>query len=474
MRAPEASPATGGVHAGPAAAAPSSAHAAVPAAGPAWLPVSRDRAARLEGLCRQAIVGLLMVLIIVLPFARARWTRSALLVAAAACWAARWALGGRPLWRRTPLDWPIACFATWALLSAMASVRPLYSLEKFGQEPLTYFGLLYLVLVHVRSEGEHRRILGMLAMGLAILAGYGLWEWSRPWHSPWVYIRSFTAGGTYIGAYLAAAVPMAASQTVVGGSLRRGWWWLVMCLGLLCLVPTFSRAAWAGAGIALIFLAVTTARWLWAPLLAAAAAAPLLFGQFVVPRFLQLVSPARILAETSTMDRLPIWRYALARMLDHPLLGFGFGRQVPAVVLREGYASGDLVLRGAPLGYAHNSFLDIGLQMGFVGLALLLWLLGAILAALWRAWRAAPPGYPRAATAGVLAVALAFPLRAMTNNYFTDDPVILLWFLIALALTTGPSSESRVASLNVGKAGAGAEAPITRNPEPGTAERGTM
>jgi O-antigen ligase len=443
MAAPEPSLASAAAPREPNGGAPPAGEALGPGAA-SWVPGAGDRAARLGALCHEIIVGLLMALIVVLPLSRGRWARSAILVGAACLWAAQWALGARPAWRRTPLDWPIACFSAWALLSALASVSPLYSLEKFGQEPLSAFGLFYLVTVHVRSERDHRRVLGMLAVGLLVMAGYGLWEWSRPWHLPGAYIRSLTAGGTYIGAYLAAAIPVAAAQTAVGGHVRRTWWWLVTGLGLLCVVPTNSRAAWAGVGIALAFLAVTTLHWLWVPLAVAAAGAPLIFGASVIRRFLALVDPAHLLADVTAMDRVPIWLYALRRMVDHPLLGYGFGRQIPRVPLGEGYASGELVLRGYPLGYAHNTFLDVGLQMGFIGLALLVWLLAALLVVLWRAWRAAPPGYPRAVTAGVLAMALAFPVRAMTNNYFTDDPVILVWFLAALAIAAVPSPESRV------------------------------
>ncbi len=431
----------------------------------------RERAERLAALCQELIVGLLMALILVLPMARARWTRSALLVGAAALWGARLLLGARPVWRRTGLDWPIAAFAAWALLSAVASVRPLYSLEKFGQEAIASFGLYSLVLVHVRSERDHRRILGALSAGVLILAGYGLWEWSRPWHPPGTYIRSLTAGGTYIGAYLAAVIPVAAAQTAVGGTLRRGWWWLITGVGLLCVVPTQSRAAWAGVGIALVFLAVVAVRWLWLALAAVVAAAPLVFGSEVLQRFLMLVSPAHALADVSTIDRIPVWLYALRRTGDHPVLGFGFGRQVPGVVMSEGYRSGELVVQGGPLGYAHNTFLDIGLQMGVVGLALFVWLLGAVIVALWRAWRAAPPGYSRMVAAGVLAMALAFPLRAMTNNYYTDDPVIMFWFLVALALAAVPSSGFRVPGSEGEGSGSRLEGPGTQNPEPGTSGR---
>ncbi len=444
------------------------------------LPLARERADRLAALFQDLIVGLLMALILVLPMARARGGRSAILVAAAILWAGRWLLGARPAWRRTALDLPIACFAAWALLSAAASARALYSLEKFGQELVASFGLFYLVQAHVRSERDHRRILGALGVGVLLMAGYGLWEWSRPWHPPGTYIRSLTIGGTYIGAYLAVAVPVAAAQTAVKGWAWRGWWWLVTGLGLLCLVPTQSRAAWAGVGIALVFLAVVAVRILWLPLVAAAVAAPFLFGPDVVHRFLTLVSPAHALADISTVDRIPIWIYALQRIVDHPFLGFGFGRQIPGVVMGEGYRSGELVVQGGRLGYAHNTFLDVGLQMGVVGLALFVWLLAAVLVALWRAWRAAPPGYPRMVAAGVLAMALAFPVRAMTNNYYADDPVIMFWFLVALALAAAAeAAATAVAGSEFLVPGSGSENPVaaadqpaTRNPQPGTRDGG--
>ncbi len=453
MAAPEPSLAAAAARGEPRGSAQAPAEAVGAGAAP-WLPMAGRWAARLGALCQEIIVGLLMALLLVLPLSRARWARSAILVAAAGLWAGRWLLGERPVWRRTPLDVPIACFAGWALLSALASIRPLYSLEKLGQEPLTCFGLFFLVLAHVRAERDHRRVLGMLSVGLALLAGYGLWEWSRPWYPRWEYVRSLTAGGTYMGAFLAAAVPVAAAQSTVGGRLRRTWWALAMGLGVLCVVPTFSRAAWAGVGISLAFVAATAARWLWIPLVAGAAAAPAVFGPWVIPRFLALVSPAHVLADATTMDRIPVWIFAVGEMLRHPLLGLGFGRGIAAAAFVRGYESGALVIQGAWLGYAHNTFLDVGLQMGLVGLLLLVWLLGATLVVLWRAWRAAPPGYPRAVTAGVLAMALAFPVRAMTNNYFTDDPVVLFWFLAALALAVVPGPESRVPGRERGAPGA--------------------
>src|SRR5574341_1780586 len=105
MAAPEPSPAPSAVRAEMAVPA-SPPGTTVPAAGSAWIPLARDGAARLQALCQEIIVGLLMALILVLPMARARWTRSAILVAAALLWMGRWALGARPVWRRTPIDWP--------------------------------------------------------------------------------------------------------------------------------------------------------------------------------------------------------------------------------------------------------------------------------------------------------------------------------------------------------------------------------
>jgi len=73
--------------------------------------------------------------------------------------------------------------------------------------------------------------------------------------------------------------------------------------------------------------------------------------------------------------------------------------------------------------------------------------------------------------AGVLAMALAFPVRAMTNNYYADDPVILFWFLVALALAGAaparasavPGSGFMVPGRDTAKPATGAAPPETRN-----------
>lgn len=65
--------------------------------------------------------------------------------------------------------------------------------------------------------------------------------------------------------------------------------------------------------------------------------------------------------------RLEIWKTGLSLMLDHPLLGVGAG----AFQIAEGLSQAGSARWEAP----HNSFLQIGAELGFVGLASIIYLL---------------------------------------------------------------------------------------------------
>lgn len=70
--------------------------------------------------------------------------------------------------------------------------------------------------------------------------------------------------------------------------------------------------------------------------------------------------------------RFYIWGEVLSLIWEKPLEGWGWiGYWIPGVEPFEGL----IVINGVPMYQAHNTYLDIWLQLGLMGLALLLWLL---------------------------------------------------------------------------------------------------
>ncbi len=79
---------------------------------------------------------------------------------------------------RTPVDWPIVCFAGLTILSSIFSVEPGLSLPKL--KALTLFGVVYLVSANLQSRGV-QFLVGLLIASSLLGVGFSLMEklWGR-------------------------------------------------------------------------------------------------------------------------------------------------------------------------------------------------------------------------------------------------------------------------------------------------------
>ena len=78
--------------------------------------------------------------------------------------------------------------------------------------------------------------------------------------------------------------------------------------------------------------------------------------------------------------RFSIWEKVWGLITEKPLEGWGWiGYWIPGVEPFEGLVE----INGVPMYQAHNAYLDIWMQLGILGLALLLWLMIAVFARLW-------------------------------------------------------------------------------------------
>lgn len=78
--------------------------------------------------------------------------------------------------------------------------------------------------------------------------------------------------------------------------------------------------------------------------------------------------------------RFSIWEKVWGLITEKPVEGWGWiGYWIPGVEPFEGLVE----INGVPMYQAHNAYLDTWMQLGFVGLLLLLWLMIAVFARLW-------------------------------------------------------------------------------------------
>lgn len=131
--------------------------------------------------------------------------------------------------------------------------------------------------------------------------------------------------------------------------------------------------------------------------------------------------------------RPAMWAIYLDLARKQPWLGIGLGRNVPS---RAFHLEDDADLRRIDLhapSHAHNVLLDLVLQVGLIGLAVWIWLHGAILRL---AWLRARGGSDRekAWAAAAVALALAMVVKNSTNDLIVYGNAILFWALMGTML----------------------------------------
>jgi O-antigen ligase len=123
--------------------------------------------------------------------------------------------------------------------------------------------------------------------------------------------------------------------------------------------------------------------------------------------------------------RVQGWREWTGIALQRPLLGHGFGR-VQVHLEGERSITQSIKQRDSYIGsHAHNLFLDIAVQLGVLGLAIYLALLGALLREYWRLGGAGAPGRLLGATAFSLLVAMI--AKNSTDDFMGHAVVIAFW-----------------------------------------------
>ena len=274
--------------------------------------------------------------------------------------------------------------------------------------------------------------------------------------------RFMRASGTFgqpnpFGGYLGLTLPLAAGILLTawparGGDSkerRRGQaaWFVALAAAALMgagLLASWSRGAWLGAAVALA--AVVVARggaWLRgvpAAILLGVLVCLLVRGRVPLPGALEqrfadmaadlVTSDVRSVEVTdanfAVLERTAHWLAAWGMFSAHPWTGVGLGNYALAY---EKYA---LPRWQDPLGHAHNYYLNIAAEAGLPGLAAYLLWVGA---GLWVAWRAvrASRGLYQGLALGVLGMWVHLSAHNLFDNLYVHGMAIQIGLLLGLA-----------------------------------------
>lgn len=232
------------------------------------------------------------------------------------------------------------------------------------------------------------------------------------------------AAGSYFAVFLTAVL-------VLGVLYRRGW--LLLGVGppvLIAFAFTQSRAAFGGVLVVVAVLSVMTL--VRRRQLVLAATAGLLLAGVFGATWIATHSTHRS-GQMALAVRTEMLTVGLAMIREHPLVGVGIGRFLPA--------SRRLITEDLPTLYqhyrtgenAHNNYLQIAAELGLPALAVFVWLM----ASLWwpRPQQSRPAAFPAERTAVAAGIA-AFLVSALAGHPLLI-PQVAAAFFFALGLAAG-------------------------------------
>lgn len=245
--------------------------------------------------------------------------------------------------------------------------------------------------------------------------------------------------------------PGASPQPVWRDPLR---WACVLALIPLAWALYWTRSRGAEAGVlavVLFFFVVEVRQWI----AVAAVFVVGVVGAFLFRSRLVDLFNAGHNGEATLSERLTYWKAALLMIRDHFFLGTGpdsfptlYNPAVPNSYARQ-------ALNGQPfpgtydpgISHPHNMILDFWVSSGLLGLAAILWLLGAFATVLVRTYRRCAAlnqgDLLQRFVLGIAGCMLASVVHGMVDNsYFLPDLSMLFWFMMGTLLVVGGMTRS--------------------------------
>ncbi len=344
------------------------------------------------------------------------------------------------VWRRSSVPQipflPVLLFwGATVLASLFYAVDPDYSLSEVKNE-LMYTMMVFIGFFVITSDWRRIRwFLLALTAGALVLCIAALW--TRAQLGLWSESSAdFFGGSAAFAGYLVAVAPMACLLFFLSDDkwLRR---LSLALLGLLLIAGYYclQRIIWPVLFVqVLVALILCGTRFRFG---IKRVAGMLVLVALVTLLALQLTQATRSHGGTqssaamNTDDRLFFFPKVVARILETPWSGAGFGRRALSK------AHPDLVPTYNPtLWHGHNVVLNYGLSMGLPGMVAILLVFGALLREYLRFWRS---GDRRLVMLGVCGIALVLGvfLRNMVNDMFVRDQALLFWALNGMLLGLG-------------------------------------
>jgi hypothetical protein len=346
----------------------------------------------------------------------------------------------------TPLNRAFLLFFGALLVSTLCSPDVLNSLV--GYRKLWLVGAFFVTYCLIKDAREVSWLVSVWLIGAAVVAAYGIaqhftgLDWARElvgkpsnldpfWFGPQEGFRTkglHPSGITYAHNLLFPLVMISVLLFSATISWRQ-WLLYVGGWGLMVFALLFSltRGVWLAYLAVLLLLGVIKGR----RVLRGVAGGLVICGLFLLGAGAGVQERAWSLFDLEqNLGRSHIWQANIDMIRDRPLLGWGYGnyRKFRDPYYRR-YPEADTTA------HAHNSFLQMWVDAGLLGLGAFLFLFAVILQKGWAAYRCLADGPWQGIALGSVLGVVGFLLSGMTQYNFGDaEVVIVMWTAVGVLL----------------------------------------
>ncbi len=341
-------------------------------------------------------------------------------------------------WKRTVFDIPLAIFVIMGFLSIINSPQKMFSFYNYYHLVGKYLLIYYLAVQSITDEKQLKKVFAVLGASAVIVILYGFiqyfaginttgMDWTDRNAFPEMTMRIFSTweNPNLLAGYLNIIIALLFGMLIsIENKKYRMAIGTFLIMAAVCLCLTYARGACFSIAIVIALYGLFYNRKIILPF-AILTAAFLYFDTAFLNRLMFSFTGM----DTSSELRLALWESTIEMILDHPLLGIGWGAYYFVYPIYDFYMQGNFI----KIVHAHNMYLNIAAEIGIVGFA---GFMTCVIGSLWhslKSFKYMPSSFLRGSMLGCGLAAAAIMLNGFTDYVlFNTSLSMLFWLIIAL------------------------------------------
>ncbi|MDD5691550.1 MAG: O-antigen ligase family protein [Candidatus Omnitrophica bacterium] len=341
---------------------------------------------------------------------------------------------------------PVVIFVVFMIIGVFTFINTVSIKNSLnGMFKLFKFLMIFLVCSeNIKDRGHFKKIAVSVACAISLIGIDAIWQLfsgkdfihGNPLNGNIGLARATASfpGCNALGVYLTGLTPLIAGLALFSTGLKnRIFFSLSALIGSLGVYFSLSRGAGLGLFISVLFLSLVKKN----KVITSGLILLLLIFPFVMPKNIKEwaksvnYNPMILL---TCEARMSIYRNTVHMISEHPFIGVGintfsknYGKYKTAAA-EASFKTPDTI-------YAHNSFLQMGGEMGLLGLGAFFIFLFFTLKSIWSAFKRSTDPFLKALSISVFAAIIAYLINGLTEtSLYYARIVMIFWFLIGVGL----------------------------------------